>query len=223
MKRNEKDIKDRMLSDQTVYEEKLFKGKRMPDLQKYLKFLHKTKQFPDGMYYTITANGQSQKKIAHTNTEKWNLFNAFFSDVFIDKGQIQQEQAYPKSKLNYFTISENEIEETLRDLQINKACGPDDNGNIILKITPTLAKSFKLVFQTSQNKGKFVITPIYAENDRADISQYRPISLLKNLSKVSEKILFARMYPLVKRQFKRRTIRLSTGTISRPATSSLSR
>ena len=28
----EKDIKDRMLSDQTAYEEKIFKGKRMSDL-----------------------------------------------------------------------------------------------------------------------------------------------------------------------------------------------
>ena len=106
------------------------------------------------MYYTITVNGQSQKTIAHTDTEECNLSNDF-SDVLIDKGQIQQEQTYPKSKLNCFTISENQIEETLRDLQINKACGPDDIGNIILKNTPALAKSLKLVFQTSLNKGKF--------------------------------------------------------------------
>ena len=84
------------------------------------------------------------------------LFYDFFSDVFIDKEQIQQEQTYPKSKLNYFTISE--IEETLRGLQINKACGPDDIGNIILKNTLALAKSLKLVFQTSLNKGKFPIS-----------------------------------------------------------------
>ena len=65
--------------------------------------------------------------------------------------------------------------------------------NIILKNTPALAKSLRLVFQTSLNKGKFPtswkiseITPIYKENDGADISQYRPISLLKNVSKVFE-------------------------------------
>ena len=96
-------------------------------------------QFPDEMYYTITANGQSQKIIAHTDTKKCNLFYDFFSDVFIDKEQIQQEQTYPKSKLFYFTISE--IEETLRGLQINKACGPNDIGNIILKNTLALPKS----------------------------------------------------------------------------------
>ena len=36
---------------------------------------------------------------------------------------------------------------------------------------------------------------MYKENDRADISQYRPISLLKNLSKVFEKILSLRCTP----------------------------
>ena len=61
-KRKEKDIRDRMLNNQIAYEEKLFKGKRMSNLQKYLKSLHKTKQFPDEMYYTITAKGQSQKQ-----------------------------------------------------------------------------------------------------------------------------------------------------------------
>ena len=70
MKRKEKYIKDRILSDQTANEEKLFKGKRMSEMQKYLKSLHKTKQFPYEMYYTITANGQTQKTIAHTDIEK---------------------------------------------------------------------------------------------------------------------------------------------------------
>ena len=54
-KRKEKHIKDRMLSDQTAYEEKFFKGKRVSDLQKNLKSLHTTKQFPDEMHITITA------------------------------------------------------------------------------------------------------------------------------------------------------------------------
>ena len=92
-------------------------------------------QFPDKNYYTITAKGQSQKTLAHTDTEKCNFFNEFFSDVFINKGQLQQEQTHPKSKLNYFTISENEIEETLCGFQINKACGPAYSGNIILNNT----------------------------------------------------------------------------------------
>ena len=45
MRRKDKDIKDRMLSNQTAYDEKLFKGKCMADLQKYLTSLHKRKQY----------------------------------------------------------------------------------------------------------------------------------------------------------------------------------
>ena len=45
MKKKEKEIKDRILSDQTAYEEKLFKVKRMSNMQKHLNSLHKTNQF----------------------------------------------------------------------------------------------------------------------------------------------------------------------------------
>ena len=73
------------------------------------------------MYYRTAANGQFHNATANADTEKCNLFNDFF-DVFIDKGQIQQEQTYSKSELNYFAIFEKEIKETLRGVQISKAC-----------------------------------------------------------------------------------------------------
>ena len=43
------------------------------------------------------------------------------------------------------------------------------------------------------------MTPIYKEYDKTDITQYRPISLLKNVSKVFEKIIFERLYPPIER------------------------
>ena len=58
-------------------------------MQKYLKSLNKKKQFPDEMNYATTADGQPQKKVAKTETEKCKMFNDFFSDVFVDKGRIR--------------------------------------------------------------------------------------------------------------------------------------
>ncbi|XP_075248360.1 uncharacterized protein LOC142341320 [Convolutriloba macropyga] len=206
IKRREKLLNEQILTDQAVYEDKLFKSRRMSDLQKYLKSLRKSKHFPDEMYYNVVQNGQETKKTATTDSEKCNLFNDFFSDVFTKDGKINEPSVYPKQRLNYLRISEEEIERQLLGLQANKACGPDNIRNIILKNAPALAKSLKLIFQTCLNKGKFPeswktseITPIYKENDKADITQYRPISLLKNVSKVFEKVIFERLYPPIER------------------------
>ena len=115
------DIEDRMLSDKTAYEEKLFEGKRMSDLQKHLKSLHKMKQFPDEMYWTITA---TQKTIGRTIPEdnstsrhrELQFVQRLFSQMSsLTKGKYSKNKHTQLSKLNYFTISENEIEETLRD------------------------------------------------------------------------------------------------------------
>ena len=64
-----------------------------------------------------------------------------------------------------------------------------------------------MLFQTCINKGSFPsywkqseVTPIHKENDKADVSNYRPISLLTNVSKVFERVLFNHLYPLIEDQ-----------------------
>ena len=42
------------------------------------------------------------------------------------------------------------------------------------------------------------ITPVFKKGDRAQISNYRPISILSNLSKICEKVLFSGIYGAVK-------------------------
>ena len=166
---------------------KLFKSRQMSDLHKYLIFLRKSKHFLGEKSYNFVQNGQETKKTATTDSEKCN----FFCDVFTKDGKINEPSVYPKQRLNYLRISKEKIERQLLGLQANKACGPDNMANLILKNALALAKSLKLIFQTCLNKGKFPeswktteITPIYKENEKAHITQYRPISLLKNVSKV---------------------------------------
>ena len=98
-------------------------------------------------------NGEETKKTATTDSEKCNFFNDF-SDVFTKDGKINEPSVYPKQRLYYLRMSEEEIERQLLGLQANEAYGPDTIGNIILKNDPALAKSLKLIFQTCLNKGK---------------------------------------------------------------------
>ena len=81
------------------------------------------------MYYNVEQIGQETKKTATTDSEKCNLFNYFFSDVFTKDGKINEPSVYPKQKLNYLRISEVEIKRQVLGLQANKTCGPDNIGS----------------------------------------------------------------------------------------------
>ena len=96
-------------------------------------------------------------------------------------------------------MTEEEVKQILIKLDVNKACGHDSIGYLMLNNLLQLAKSLKLVFQTSLTTGTFhliweasEVKPIYKEHYKADISQYRPISFLLKVPKV-----FNKMFPLI--------------------------
>ena len=101
-------------------------------------------------------------------------------------------------------ISEKQIEHLLLDLDITKACGPDNIGNLILKSLPTLSKSLLLIYKTALLKGYYPsqwkiseVVPIYKDGDKSAIENYRPISLLCCVSKIFEKLIFDELYEIV--------------------------
>ena len=68
----------------------------------------------------------------------------------------------------------------------------------------SLPKSLHLIFNTIANKCYFPsfwktseIIPIFKEGNKQMVDNYRPISLLVAVSKVLEKLIFDRMYPIL--------------------------
>ena len=102
------------------------------------------------------------------------------------------------SKLTEFHFTADEIEKVLSKLSGNKAKGPDGLGNLVLKkLSRPLSKSLTTLFNTITNKGVYPskwktghVTPIFKEGDKQSVEKYRPITLLSNISKVLEKLLF---------------------------------
>ena len=145
--------------------------------------------------------------IASSNTEKANILNSFFA------AQSTMPPAAPDHQLppfNYLTndpihtvqTSPFEVFKILSHLNANKACGPDLISNKILKECATsLSEPLADLFNKSFNQGKFPqswkhanVTPIHKKGDRQCKTNYRPISLLSNMSKVPERIIYNRLF-----------------------------
>ena len=96
----------------------------------------------------------------------------------------------------------NELKDAFFSLKINKSLGYDDiSFNVIKKCFSSLCEPLKYLFNLSIEKGIFPddlkiakVTPIYKSDDKSDLSNYRPISVLSCFSKMFERIMYNRLY-----------------------------
>ena len=126
----------------------------------------------------------------------------------------------PKYENNYSEYLGNKIQETM---YVWPTC-PMEVKNILINSKPKLSASFdevplKLlksfdniimalshIFNLSLSTGKVIsdfkiakIIPLYKKGDASDINNYRPISLLSNISKILEKIMYRRVISFLNR------------------------
>ncbi|KAL8562817.1 hypothetical protein ACOMHN_004509 [Nucella lapillus] len=95
------------------------------------------------------------------------------------------------------TVTEKGIQTLLRNLQPNKATGPDSIPAFILKsaadeITPILTKMFQHsldVGQVPTDWREVWVVPIFKKGDRHLLANYRPVSLTSIVCKVLEHIV----------------------------------
>ena len=107
--------------------------------------------------------------------------------------------------LGNFQITIEEVHTILKSLDKNKSSGPDEIPPIVLsQCANYLAPSLCALINKSLELGQFPeiwksanICPTYKSGDKSDITNYRPISLLSVASKVAERCIFHRIYPLL--------------------------
>ena len=138
-----------------------------------------------------------------------NEFNAFFTNIGSKlaskipnasttfESYINKPDSIMKTKL-----SMNELKDAFFSLKINKSPGYGDiSFNVVKKCFSSLCKPLKYLFNLSIEKGIFPddlkiakVTPIYKADDKSDVSNYRPISVLSCISKILERIMNNRLY-----------------------------
>ena len=101
-----------------------------------------------------------------------------------------------------YNCDKDEIKNIMSSFNINKGSGPNSIDTHILQllkeeISGPLSEIFNLSFSTGLHPDLFKISktiPIFKKGSRLLVSNYRPISLLSNLNKILEKLMFTRMY-----------------------------
>ena len=152
---------------------------------------------------------KSNEKLIEDSHTIANKFNTFFSEIASKmagqvKVPIQPEPKRTKSPMNSFQLTEitpDEIVRIITKLNEKKSTQVNDIPTKFLKfanalIAPILSKMYNKCIREGifpENLKTAQIIPVYKKNSKYDCTNYRPISLLSQLSKIFEKLLAQRI------------------------------
>ena len=110
--------------------------------------------------------------------------------------------AQPDFSLDEFVVMEDEVLNVLQSLDTNKASGPDGiSARILREAAPIIASSLTDLINLSLRSHKFPtswkranVIALHKKNERSDVKNYRPTSLLCCVSKVMEKCIFKHVF-----------------------------
>ena len=186
-------LNEKLQFDQGDYAEETFAGRNFSDAFKYIKIVKEPQAMPPVINWC--------QESASTQLEKANLFIRFSASVF-----LRDQSLVPCSTTECLDepmlCTSEEVSDILSSLKIKKVTGHDEIPNIFRKnCSEPLCVSLSLLFRTLFNKGGFptqwkksIVCPLYNEGDRSSAEQYRPISLLSNVTKVVKRVVFNRLF-----------------------------
>ena len=140
-----------------------------------------------------------------TDKEKADSLNSYFASVSsLDDSQAELPPftELTDATLDNIEITEEEINDVIENLDPNKASGSDLISNKMLKkISKVVAKPLCIIFNRSLHEGVFPdkwklgnLVPLFKKGDKSIPANYRPVSLLSNLGKIQERIVFKHLY-----------------------------
>ena len=139
------------------------------------------------------------------NLRKAELFNQYFvshSRLSPYVPKLPPFSYKTDARIGTLDVTEAILYNILKSLDTSTATGPDGLGNRVLKETAsTLALPLCSLFQYCFKKCYFPsiwkvanVSPIYKKGSRTQCDNYRPISLLCNISKVMERVVHMHLY-----------------------------
>ena len=155
----------------------------------HVKSSSKNSRIPDRMYLRETFR--------ESPLDKANMFNQYFSEQFSDKSKYDIDIEWKSDAEFDLNFCPENIKHLLRNINSNKACGPDGiHGKILKNCAGGLAFPLSLLFEISYNSGIIPtewklahVVPIHKKGSKENIENYRPISLTSLMMKTFERLI----------------------------------
>lgn len=137
----------------------------------------------------------------HDDKEKAESFNSFFLEqTNLDdvNTAVPSNDTQVLNTLSNIAITNEDISDLIKCIDVNKATGPDQVSQAMLKmagdaLVPHLARLFNLSLEKSVFPAMWKranVMPIFKKDDNAVRNNYRPVSLLSCVSKLFERAVF---------------------------------
>jgi len=160
----------------------------------------KCKAIPSVVVYGIQSAEDSKQKASLFNT----YFHSIFSQEPVNVLPDVDVQILPELSSVVFDISM--VTKALLELDVSKATGPDEISHIVLKecahvLAPSLTRMFNLSMSTGELPLQWKtanVVPVHKKDSKNDVTNYRPVSLLCNISKIMERCVFNHIYPILR-------------------------
>lgn len=141
------------------------------------------------------------KELCETNAAKAELFLKTLSKKYHSNQAFDPLPNFPSRCNNNVVISHTcaeEINKLISDLDDDKACGPDNVTNKMLKLlSPDISHILAPIFNKIIDSGHFpkiwkngIVSVIYKKDIKTDPNNYRPITLLSSISKLYERVVY---------------------------------
>ena len=136
-------------------------------------------------------------RFRNNSKDKSEMFNEYFEDQFSEASNYDIDIDYSNDSDNDIEFSTTRIRKILKNINVNKAPGPDGiHGKVLKNCRESLAYPLSLLFTTSYNIGQIPsewktanVVPVHKKGPKASVENYRPISLTCLIMKVFEKIV----------------------------------
>ena len=126
-----------------------------------------------------------------------DLFNDFFRDQFTGNSDYSIDVDYSNDHLYQVDFGHECIHNLLKNLDPNKAQGPDNiHGKILKKCSKSLSVPLAYLFKLSYISGEIPsewklanVVPVHKKGSKNEVSNYRPISLTSLIMKTYERVI----------------------------------
>lgn len=136
-------------------------------------------------------------RFRNNKSDQCEIFNEYFEDQFSEASNYDIEIDYSNDSENDIEFSTSRIRKILKNINVNKAPGPDGiHGKVLKNCRESLAYPLSLLFTTSYNIGQIPlewkmanIVPVHKKGPKTSVENYRPISLTCLIMKVFERVI----------------------------------